>query len=247
MISSILCYLITHTVGKYIKVLLVPSSGKSYFISQKLIIKCLNDAGRRVLVCRRWGSTVRETVWQLTIEQLRFFQIEHLCQINKTERTIVLPNGSTMIFIGLDDETKLLSLQNISDVWIEEAYEVTRDVAEQCSLRMRGLKANQQIYLSFNPISASSWLFKFCEEDNPSSFIYHQSTFRDNKFLPPDYVASLEDLYRTNPVKARVFCDGDWGVDFDGLVYPNHLIQDFDIDALLRDTSFPIKVGVDIG
>ena len=52
-------------------------SGKSHFISQKLILKALNDPERRMLICRRYGSTVRETVWQLIIEQLRFFQIEH--------------------------------------------------------------------------------------------------------------------------------------------------------------------------
>ena len=74
-------------------------SGKSHFISQKLIIKGLNDPGRRMLICRRYGSTVRETVWQLILEQLRFFQIEHLCNINKTERTIELPNGTQFIFL----------------------------------------------------------------------------------------------------------------------------------------------------
>jgi phage terminase large subunit len=112
---------------------------------------------------------------------------------------------------------------------------------------MRGNKANQQIFLSFNPISASHWLYDFCEVNSPSSFIYHQSTFRDNKFLPKDYVMSLEDLYRTNPVKARVFCDGMWGVDTDGLVFPNHKVEDFDIMELIRETNFPIKCGVDIG
>ena len=131
-------------------------SGKSHFISQKLIIKAINDDNRRILVCRRWGSTVRETVWQLIVEQLRFFKIDDMCQFNKTDRTIVLPNGSTFIFFGLDDETKLLSLQNISDVWVEEVFECSRDIVEQLSLRMRGNKKNQQIYLSFNPISSSS-------------------------------------------------------------------------------------------
>ena len=223
-------------------------SGKSHFISQKLIIKAINDDNRRILVCRRWGSTVRETVWQLIVEQLRFFKIDDMCQFNKTDRTIVLPNGSTFIFFGLDDETKLLSLQNISDVWVEEVFECSRDIVEQLSLRMRGNKKNQQIYLSFNPISSSSWLYDFCEGDSrPASFIYHQSTFRDNRFLPEAYVASLEDLYRTNPVKARVFCDGMWGVDTEGLVYPNHKIEDFDIAKMIKETDFPIKVGVDIG
>ena len=223
-------------------------SGKSHFISQKLIIKAINDANRRILVCRRWGSTVRETVWQLIVEQLRFFKLDDMCQFNKTDRTIVLPNGSMFIFFGLDDETKLLSLQNISDVWVEEVFECSRDIVEQLSLRMRGNKKNQQIFLSFNPISSAHWLYDFCEGDTqPASFIYHQSTFRDNRFLPEAYVASLEDLYRTNPVKARVFCDGLWGVDTEGLVYPNHKVEDFDIQKMLRETNFPIKVGVDLG
>ena len=113
---------------------------------------------------------------------------------------------------------------------------------------MRGNKKNQQIFLSFNPISSAHWLYDFCEGDSkPKSFIYHQSTFRDNRFLPAEYVASLEDLYRTNPVKARVFCDGLWGVDTEGLVYPNHKVEDFDITQMIRDTDFPLKVGVDIG
>lgn len=222
-------------------------SGKSHFISQKLLIKAISDPNRRILVCRRYGSTVRETVWQLIIEQLRFFKLEDMCQINKTDRTIVLPNGSMFIFFGLDDETKLLSLQNISDVWVEEVFECNRDIVEQLSLRMRGTKANQQLYLSFNPISASHWLYDFCEVNSPKSFIYHQSTFRDNRFLPEAYVESLEDLYRTNPVKARVFCDGEWGVDFEGLVYPNHVVEEFDVEELIRTTDYPIKVGVDIG
>ena len=73
-------------------------SGKSHFISQKLIIKAINDPNRRILICRRYGTNVRESVWQLMVEQLRFFKIEDLCQINKTDRTIVLPNGSMFIF-----------------------------------------------------------------------------------------------------------------------------------------------------
>ena len=222
-------------------------SGKSHFISQKLIIKGLNDPGRRMLICRRYGSTVRETVWQLILEQLRFFQIEHLCNINKTERTIELPNGTQFIFFGLDEETKLLSLQNISDVWVEEVFECRRDIVEQLNLRMRGSKTNQQLFLSFNPISASHWLYDFCEVNPPKSLYYHQSTFRDNVFLPAPYVESLEDLYRTNPIKARVYCDGEWGVDYAGLVFPNHREEDFDIVKMLRETDFPLKVGSDIG
>ena len=106
-------------------------SGKSHFISQKLIIKILNDPGRRILVCRRYGSSITNTVWQQMITQLRFFKILEMCEINKTDRTITLPNGSMIIFMGLDIEEKLLSLTDISDIWIEEAFEITQDMAQQ--------------------------------------------------------------------------------------------------------------------
>ena len=135
----------------------------------------------------------------------------------------------------------------MSSVWVEEVFECHRDIVEQLNLRMRGTKENQQLFLSFNPISASSWLYDFCEVNPPRSFLYHQSTYKDNKFLPSAYVDAMEDLYRTNPVKARVYCDGDWGVDTDGLVFPNHKTQDFDILEMLRTTNFPLKVGVDVG
>ena len=223
-------------------------SGKSHFISQKLIIKILNDPGRRILVCRRYGSSITNTVWQQMITQLRFFKILEMCEINKTDRTITLPNGSMIIFMGLDLEEKLLSLTDISDIWIEEAFEITQDMAQQLSFRMRGQKPNQQLYLSFNPISKSSWLYEFCEgSTRPKSFFYHQSTYRDNRFLTKEYVEDLEDTYRTNPQKARIFCDGNWGVVTESLVFPNHKVENFDIAEKISDKSLAVKIGCDLG
>ena len=222
-------------------------SGKSHFISQKLILKAMRDPGRRMLICRRYGSTVIQTVWQLISEQLETFGLMPSCKINKTERTILLPNGSQFIFFGLDEETKLLSLQNISDIWVEEAFEVPREIVEQLNLRLRGDKQYQQIIMSFNPISKSSWLYEFCELVPPKSFIYHQSTYKDNRFLPAEYVNALEDMIRTNPKKAQVFVFGDWGVDLDGLVFPSHKTEDFDIHELLRNPNLRVMCGADIG
>ena len=36
-------------------------SGKSHFIMQKLVLKALKEK-RRILVCRRYGSTIRNSV-----------------------------------------------------------------------------------------------------------------------------------------------------------------------------------------
>jgi len=128
-------------------------SGKSYSIAQKVIVRCCSEK-IRILVCRRYGTTIRQTVFSLFKEVLQKWQIQKYVKVNESDYRIKFPNGSEIIFTGLDEETKLLSLNDISTVWIEEAYEVPRDMVEQLNLRMRGQSDNQQIILSFNPISS---------------------------------------------------------------------------------------------
>ena len=221
-------------------------SGKSHFITQKIIIKALREK-RRVMVCRRYGTTMRNSVFKLFKDVIESFKITHLTRIKESDMGIVLPNGSEIIFVGLDNEEKLLSIAGITDVFIEEVYEVPKEIVDQLNLRMRGKAPNQQIYMAFNPISAKHWLYDFCEgTTRPESSIYSQSTFRDNPFLPDEYVKALEDMYRTNPNKARVFCDGEWGADVEGLVYKNHILSDFDINELIKK-GLEVRVGIDWG
>lgn len=129
-------------------------------------------------------------------------------------------------------------------MWVEEAYEVSKDLVDQLDLRMRGKQANQQIILSFNPISSQSWLYEFVNNP-PESYIYHHSTYKDNKYLSADYIATLEELRIRNPQKARIYCDGDWGVDTDGLVFTNWETQDFDIYDIA--SKYHHRVGADLG
>lgn len=245
---SIHTFLIIVIDGKSIVGVLVQAS-PSHFISQKLIIKAMNDPGRRILICRRYGSTITHTVWELFKQQLQFFKILEYCNINKTDRTIKLPNGSQLIFMGLDDECKLLSLTDIADVFIEEVFEASYDIIQQLNLRLRGRKDNQQLFLAFNPISKNHWLFEFCEgSTKPKSMLYHVSTYKDNlRFLPSAYVEALEDMERTNPNKARVFVRGEWGVDTEGLVFTNVLVKGFNIDEKLKDKDLTVRVGCDLG
>lgn len=221
-------------------------SGKSHFITQKIIIKALREK-RRVMICRRYGTTMRNSVFKLFKDVIESFKITHLTRIKESDMSITLPNGSEIIFVGLDNEEKLLSIAGITDVFIEEVYEVPKEIVDQLNLRMRGKAPNQQIYMAFNPISAKHWLYDFCEgSTRPESSIYSQSTFRDNPFLPDEYVKALEDMYRTNPNKARVFCDGNWGADVEGLVYKNHILSDFDINELIKQ-GLEVRVGIDWG
>ena len=168
-------------------------SAKSYFITQKLIVRACREQ-IKILVCRRTATTIRNTCFSLFKDILAKWQLTQFVKIRETDFNIKFPNGSEIIFIGLDEETKLLSLNNIGCIFIEEAYEVPKPIVEQLNLRMRSQNLNQQIILAFNPISRNSWLYNFCEVEPPQSFIYIHSTYKDNPFLTPEYVAAIDEL-----------------------------------------------------
>lgn len=112
-------------------------TGKSYFITQKLIIRALNEP-IKILVCRRYGSTIRNTCFALFKEILTKWKLLPFVKIRETDFDIRFINGSEIIFTGLDEETKLLSLNNIGTIFVEECFECNEDIINQLNLRMRG-------------------------------------------------------------------------------------------------------------
>lgn len=220
-------------------------SAKSYFITQKLIVRACREK-IKILVCRRTATTLRNTCFSLFKDILAKWKLTPHVKIRETDFNIKFPNGSEIIFIGLDEETKLLSLNNVGCIFIEEVFEVPKPIVEQLNLRLRGSTPNQQIIMAFNPISKNHWLYKFIEEEPPQSFIYTHSTYKDNPFLNAEYIAALEELYTRNPAKARVFCDGEWGVDAEGLVITNWRSEAFDAMELAAK-GLEHRAGMDLG
>lgn len=220
-------------------------SGKSYSIAQKLIIRCCREP-IKILVCRRYATTLRNSCFSLFKEVLAKWQLLPYVKIKETDMSITFPNGSSIILMGLDTEEKLLSLNNISTVWIEEAYEVEREKVEQLNLRMRGAALNQQLILSWNPISKSSWLYGFTVENPPENSIFHHSTYKDNPFLNAEYVQALDEMAVRNPAKYRVYGLGEWGVDVEGLVITNWRAEEFDAMEL-SSRGYEHRVGMDLG
>lgn len=220
-------------------------SAKSYFITQKLIVRACSEP-IKIMVCRRYGTTIRNTCFSLFKDILAKWKLTPYVSIRETDFTIKFCNGSEIIFMGLDEETKLLSLNNVSVIFVEEAYEVPKNIVEQLNLRLRGDNANQQIIMAWNPISRNSWLYDFSEVNPPESCVYIHSTFRDNPFLKEAYIKELMEMYTRNPSKARIFCDGEWGVDAEGLVITNWRKEEFD-EMELASKGFEHRTGMDLG
>jgi phage terminase large subunit len=202
-------------------------SAKSYFITQKLIIRACSEK-IKILVCRRTGTTIRHTCFALFKEIIDKWKLTPYVKIRESDFNIKFGNGSEIIFSGLDEETKLLSLTGIGCIFIEEVFEVPKSIVEQLNLRLRGRTPNQQIIMAFNPINKHHWLYDFCEVNPPESFVFTHSTYKDNHFLNEAYVKELEELYTRNPQKARIYCDGEWGIDSNGLVFQNWKVKEFE-------------------
>lgn len=220
-------------------------SGKSYTIAQRIIIRCTKEP-IRVLVCRRYATTLRNSCFALFKEILTKWQLLPYVKVKETDMSITFPNGSQIIMVGLDTEEKLLSLTNISTVWVEEAYEVEKSKVEQLNLRMRGTAANQQLILSWNPISKHSWLYEFTVNNPPENSVFIHSTYKDNPFLNPEYVQALDEMEIRNPEKYRVYGRGEWGVDSSGLVIKNWKTEAFDAMALAA-AGLEHRAGMDLG
>ena len=220
-------------------------SAKSYFIVQKLIVRACNEK-LRIMVSRRTGKSLRESTFSLFKQILEKWQLLPYVKIRQTDFNISFPNGSEIIFIGLDEESKLLSINDISCIFIEEATEVPKPIVEQLNYRLRGSADNQQIIMAFNPISKSHWLYDFCEVNPPENCLYTHSTYKDNPFLPAETVAAYDADEFRNPAKYRVYGRGEWGVDAEGLVITNWISEDFDAMALAA-SGLERRVGMDLG
>ena len=218
-------------------------SGKSVFITQKILIKALMQK-RKVLIMRKVGSTLKDSCWQLVLDTLSQFQLFSFCNINKSVMTIELPNGSVLLFKGMDDSEKIKSITGITDIWAEEATEFGEEDIEQLNLRLRAKAKDLQMYFSFNPVSKANWVYRRWFRDGAvitDDTVIHRSTYKDNRFLPDAYIATIEKMAHTNPTYYRIYALGEFA-SLDKLVFNNWHV------GRIEDThDWDMLCGLDFG
>lgn len=218
-------------------------SGKSHFVTQKVILKA-SQYKRKVLVVRKVGRTIKDSIWALfnrVLDQMP----QVIKSVNKSDFTIELINGTVILFKGFDDPEKIKSIEGITDIVIEEASELTEDDFDQLNLRLRANCGMLQIHLMFNPVSKANWVYKrFFASIVPSddTVIVH-TTYKDNPYLPKDYIDSLMKLERTNPAYYKIYVLGEFAT-LDKLVFPVKTVRLINNDEV---KDLPFWIGMDFG
>lgn len=222
------------------------SSGKSHGVFQKIVIKALKDwkKPRKILVLRKVGATVRDSVFADVQSTLSYFGILNMCKINMSAFRIELPNGAEFIFKGMDNSEKIKSIKGISDVVMEEASEFTLDDYTQLTLRLRDKAHKQkQIYLMFNPVSKANWVYNAFFVKKPKNTVVYQTTYKDNRFLDAVTRENIEELANRNEAYYKIYALGEFAT-LDKLVFPKYTKALLNKDDLRQITSY---FGLDYG
>ncbi|MCP4178047.1 MAG: PBSX family phage terminase large subunit [bacterium] len=203
-------------------------SGKSVFLADKIIFRILTEKNHKILVMRKVGTTLRESVFALFKNRFNVFGLTDFAKINKSDMKISLPAfNSEIIFIGADDIEKLKSITGITSVWLEEATEFSEKDLNQINLRLRGLtQFYKQIALSFNPIDPEHWIKKRFFDQKQENTTLIETNYKHNRFLDEEYKEELERLKNIDYYYYQVYVLNQWGV-LQGKIFKNYEVKDF--------------------
>lgn len=216
-------------------------SGKSVDTAQHYILRLMSDPGRNLLCVRKSDVTNRDSTFaELQGAIFRMFgeQYKKYWYINSSDmRLECIANHNQIFFRGVNDEKQREKLKSIAvkrgkltDVWIEEATELTQNDFEIIDDRLRGELPKEQFYqirLTFNPVSSSHWIKKhFFDRADPDVFTHH-STYKDNRFIDEAYYRRMERRKEVDPDGYRIYGLGEWG-EVGGLILTNYVVEDFD-------------------
>ena len=201
-------------------------SGKSYQIAFKIILKLLEEK-RKALVIREVFDTIQESCYDLLCEILddmgllttdpaEFRRKKNKVLALKSPLKFRFPNGSQIIFKGMDKPEKVKSINGVSIVWLEECSEIKYEGYKELLGRIRTPNVSMHFILSCNPIGRDNWVYRHffvsLSDDGEETIImdenkfydrkcivkngtyYHHSTPDDNPWLPWQYLKRLDEL-----------------------------------------------------
>ncbi|MCK5017700.1 MAG: PBSX family phage terminase large subunit, partial [Candidatus Peribacteraceae bacterium] len=196
-------------------------SAKSWSVAQYLIFEIMCKAQDvRIIVTRKTGPALSKSAWLLVQDLLKRYEIPF--QINKTDKVIFIGTNE-MYFVALDDPDKLRSFERINYVWAEEAAELFHQDYMQLGLRCRGENKHgkNRLFFTYNPTLKpwNGYLKKITEQVPADTGVLH-STWRDNPFLPEEYLQELALLKDQDETYYQIYSEGKWA-SAQNLVYDN--------------------------
>lgn len=221
-------------------------SGKSQFAARKMLYRFMKEEGHRLLIVRKEKCRVRESMYTLLKDIMDHYGISHAFDFREEQMKITFPeNNNEIIAVGLKNSEKIKSINGITGIWVEEAFELERKDFDQLNLRLRGQTNHyKQIICTFNPMDADHWLKAFMDK-NPDNLFSLQTTFQHNIFIDKEYMDELVNQYRQNENYNRIYINGDWGRAYTGGEFYHGFSYGKHVDAVQYNPELPLHVTFD--
>lgn len=212
-------------------------SGKSHYIAQRLIRKCLKASYFRCIMVKKTGNSIEASQWQTIKDIVEEWGLSSLFTFKKSPLSIECENGNKFMARGCDDVANLKSIKDPTDVWYEEFNQLTQTDFITTASTLRSNKTDVEQWASLNPEADGDfedfWIYKtfFSETgrdiyqnftstwsiDLPNdekyefTFTSTHTTYKDNIHCKPSRKAFLEQLAKLDPYYYKVFTLGKWG------------------------------------
>lgn len=232
-------------------------SGKSVDTAQNYILRLMKDRGRNLVCIRKSDITNRDSTFaELTGAINRMFgdKADRYWQTTMSPLKLTCrTNGNQIIFRGMNDDKQREKLKSITfqrgkltDVWCEEATELTQADIEIIDDRLRGeLPPGQfyQIRMTFNPVNKNHWIKKVFFDAPDSNVLAHHSTYLMNRFIDKAYYERMARRKEVDPEGYLIYGLGEWG-EIGGLILHNWETKEISLN--LNDYD-DVSIGQDFG
>jgi phage terminase large subunit-like protein len=173
-------------------------SGKSHFLAELVIERCLMRPGSRILCAREVQKSLRDSVKRLLEDKIASMGASDRFQVLNTE--IKTPGGGAIVFQGLQDHTaeSVKSLEGFSIAWVEEAQALSARSLELLRPTIRA--PGSELWFSLNPRNAADPVYDlFFGLTPPPNAIIVRANYDQNPFFPPELEAERAYDERTKP------------------------------------------------
>jgi PBSX family phage terminase large subunit len=164
-------------------------SSKTYSILQTHWISCLQNPNTRVSIWRETKADCKMTILADLKKAVNSFPNIDNVVFNKTESIYTFPNGSTIEFMGGDEENRVHGFQG-DIAHLNEPYKFGLEAFNQIDMRTSGY-----LIIDWNPKN-KHWIDEVSKRDN--AIVIH-STYKDNPFVPEEQKKKILSYDPSNP------------------------------------------------
>jgi phage terminase large subunit len=242
-------------------------SGKSDYTAKELIFRCLNEKYFRFILVRNTYGTIKDSQYQTIKDIIIDLGLSDAFEFNLQPLEIRCINGNKFLARGCDDTTKFKSIKDPTGVWWEEDIPAESDfITVTTSIRTQ--KADNLVeFFTINPEVdgdfADHWFYKkFFQSHNELSFegeivetvdnrevilpyIVMHSTYKDNKWIPDEFIAFLMNLKHQDPYYYTIYCLGQWGNRITGGNAYKNFDRNKHVAELTYNPELPLHLSFD--